>query len=165
MYLGNIVLRNLRMGRLPLRVRHISENREENMKSKSYKVLLWGLIIGLVGMAVTIGITIATDKLMSRETEAVFEVGEAFESVALDTGAAEVSFVPTDAEYRVEAYIKAWRPEPIDLDEIVSVAVNDGVLTITETPFPSDFFGVFPQPYELKLTVYAPEGVAAGGNQ
>ena len=137
-------------------------NREANKKNKPLKILLWGLVIGLVGMAVTMGVAVGSGRITSRETEEIIAAGTPFESVILDTTMADVQFVTSDS-YEVEAYTKAWRPSPIDINEVVHVSVDKGVLTITETGFPNDFLGIFPQPYELGLTIYAPEGVTTGG--
>jgi hypothetical protein len=126
--------------------------------NKKVKRLISGLVIGVIGAAATIGVMVGTGALMSREAEKTYHFDEPFTAYAFpdpERVSAEVDFMQGD-EYRAEAYIKAWRPEPIDIDELVSLEVKDGVLYITQTPFPDDFLGFFPQPYELRLTVYAP---------
>ena len=45
------------------------------------------------------------------------------------------------------------------MDDVLTVGISDGTLQIKELGFPSDFLGIFPQPYEMKVTVYAPEDV------
>lgn len=129
--------------------------------SKKTKLLLTGLIIGLIGIAVTIG---STDAIMSREDEKMFPINERFISIAApDIEQASIQVVPAGQEGPgISAYIKAWRPEYIDVSKMISANVKDGVLTITKTPFPDDFLGLFPQPYELKITVYAPEAYFEG---
>ena len=127
--------------------------------NRKVKLLLWGLILGFVGMAVAFGVIMGTGSLMSREAESVYTIDEPFETVVLDIGQADVSLVPTDGTSTVGASIKAWRPEPINIDTVIGVRVEGGVLTITETPFPNDFLGVFAQPYELKLTIRIPEDI------
>lgn len=134
--------------------------------SKKTKLLLAGLIIGLAGIAVTIGIAISTDAIMSREDEKTFPISEPFSSIATkDIEQTSVQVVPAGQEgIKISAYIKAWRPEHIDISKLISADVKNGVLTITRTPFPDDFLGLFPQPYELKITVYAPEAYFEGGS-
>lgn len=124
---------------------------------KSVKLLWAGFAIGFIGCAATIGVVIGTGTLMSRETQKTYAITEPFESVVFPPTSHTTTAVEQSKDgYSVEAYVKAWRPEDIDLDKIVSFDVKDGVLYITETPFPDDFFGFFPQPYELRLTVHAP---------
>ena len=48
-------------------------------------------------------------------------------------------------------------PGSVNMDDVVDVRVQDGVLVVTETPFTAEFIGVFPQPYEMKITVYMPQ--------
>lgn len=134
---------------------------------KKTNLLLTGLVIGLTGIAVTIGIAIGTDAIMSREDEEIFSIGEPFSSIAApDIEQRYIHVVPAGQEgVKVSAYIKAWRSEHIDVSEIISARVNNGVLTITMAAFPDDFLGLFPQPYELKITVYAPEDYFIGGMQ
>lgn len=129
------------------------------MKTKT-KVLLILLAVGVAGIAATMGVILGSDTLMSREAEKTVAVTEPFDSVRLDTVLAQAEVLPSDADgVRVEAYAKAWLSHEIDMDGLVSVAVEDGVLVVTETPFPAEFMGMFPQPYELKLRVYVPQNV------
>jgi hypothetical protein len=128
--------------------------------SKKTKLLMAGLIIGLVGIAATIGIAIGTDMIMSREESKTYHFEETFDTLKFpdkDNRLSEAGILQGD-DYRVEAYIKAWRPEPIDIDSILSFEVKDGELYITVNPFPNDFLGMFPQPYELNIDVYTPLG-------
>ena len=127
--------------------------------STKVKLLLYGMIIGLAGMAVMVGVIMGTGDFISREAEAVYPIDEPFETVMLDTVRAEISIAPVRGAYNVEATVKAWRSEPIDIDDIVSVQVKQGVLTIVETPLPNEFLGMFPQPYSLELTIRIPEGM------
>lgn len=119
------------------------------------EILLIIFIIGLCGTAVMFGYIMGSGQLMSHEASKDFEVNEPFDELKLDTVAAQVNIVPSE-DTRVTAYAKAWLPEPVRIDDVVDVRVEDSVLTIVETPYPSKFFGVFPQPYELILTVYMP---------
>lgn len=127
--------------------------------SKRTKMLWAGLAVGLIGIAVTIGLAIATDAIMSRDDSGTYYFDEPFHTVQFpdkDNRLSEIEVLAGD--YRVEAYIKAWRPELIDIDRMLSFNVSDGELYITMTPFPDDFLGMFRQPYELKIAVYSPLG-------
>ena len=129
------------------------------MKTKT-KVLLILLAVGVVGVAATMGYIMGSSTLISREAEKTYAVSEPFDTVKFHTVLGQVTVLPAeDGETRVEAYAKAWLPEEIDMDEHISVAVEDGVLVVTETPFPDEFLGVFPQPYEMILRVYVPQDV------
>ncbi|MGE5494926.1 MAG: hypothetical protein ACM3S4_06475 [Burkholderiales bacterium] len=125
-----------------------------NSKTK----LLWiGLAIGFIGCAATLGVIIGTGTLMSREAEKAYAITEPFESIELSGPHRDITLLPSKNGSSVNAYAKAWRPEPIDLDAMLSFSVQDGALHIAETPFPDNFLGFFPQPYELRLTIYVPE--------
>jgi len=132
---------------------------------KSKKILLILLITGALGLAAMGGVVIGTGALYSRETTKSYTFDEIPAEIQLETVRAQVSLVPSD-ECRVEAYVKAWRPSEINMDDVLSVQMEDGILTVTEISFPNDFFGFFPQPYEMKLTIYAPQPVldTLGGN-
>lgn len=127
---------------------------------KTTKRLVALLLTGLCGIAVTAGYIIGSGQLASREARKEYAVSEPFETVRLETCAARVRFVPSQ-QTRVAAYVKAWLPAPVDMDERVDVRVEDGVLTVTETPFEPAFIGVFPQPYEMQITVWMPREIAA----
>ena len=123
--------------------------------------LLWILFaVGMLGIVATGGYMYGTDALMSREAAGTYAADAPFDTVQLDTSLAQTSILPLESgEARVEAYAKAWLPGAIDMDEVVNVIVRDGVLIVTETPFPTEFLGLFPQPYELTLRVYVPQDV------
>lgn len=123
---------------------------------KMTKLLLILFIAGLCGTAVTLGYIMGSGQLMSREAAKDYAVDEPFHELKLDTVAAQVLMVPSE-DVHVEAYAKAWLPGPVDMDDVVDVDVRGGVLTVTETPFPAEFFGIFPQPYEMRLTIYMPQ--------
>lgn len=121
---------------------------------KSTKILIVLLIVGTVGLAAMLCAIVGTGMLYSREATQTYEFGESPIGVVLDIRSASIVCVPTD-ECRVEAYVKAWRPEEISMDDVLSVSMVNGILQIEEKGFPADFLGYFPQPYEIKLTVYA----------
>ncbi len=125
---------------------------------KSTKVLRLLLLIGIGGTAIMMGFIMGTGQLMSHEATKDFEVDETFDELKLDTAAAQVTVMPSEQAH-VTAYAKAWLQKPIDMEDVVDVRVENGVLRITETPFPNKFFGVFPQPYELILTIYMPREI------
>ena len=134
--------------------------KEENAMKRSTKVLLALLLIGLLGTATTVGLLLGTGTLYSREAAKTYPIGEVKSATAY-THFAALEVVPVQGDYRAEVTAKAWLEEPIDLNGIFSASVEDEVLTVTETPFPSKFFGLFPQPYEMKITLYLPENVCA----
>ncbi len=123
---------------------------------KMTKLLLILFIVGLCGAAVTMGYIMGSGELMSHEATKDYAVDEPFGKLQLETVAAQVTVVPSETAH-VEAYAKAWLPGPVNMDDVVDVRVRDGVLTVTETPFPAEFFGMFPQPYEMRLTIYMPQ--------
>lgn len=125
---------------------------------KSTKILLILMLIGIGGTAIVFGYIMGSGQLMSHEDTQDYAVNESFEELQLDTVAAQIDMIPSE-QVHVTAYAKAWLPEPVNMDNVVDVRVENGILTITETPFPSTFFGVFPQPYELKLTLHMPREI------
>ena len=131
---------------------------------KSTKVLIILMIVGAVGLTAMLGTIVGTGVLYSRETVHTYEFDEIPLALTVDTKQAQVDLVPSN-ECRVEAYVKAWRTGEIDMGDVLAVGISDGTLQIKELGFPTDFLGIFPQPYEMKVTVYAPQDVldAMGG--
>ncbi len=125
---------------------------------KSAKILLIMFVIGICGTAVMMGYIMGSGRLMSHEATKDYAVDEPFSALELNTVAAQVTVVPSE-ETHVQAYAKAWLPGPVNMDDVVDVRVEHGTLIVTETPFPAEFFGIFPQPYEMKLSVYMPEAM------
>ena len=125
---------------------------------KTTKVLVLLLLIGIGGTAIMMGFIVGTGHLMSHEAAKEYAVEETFSELKLDMAAAQINIIPSEKAH-VTAYAKAWLPKPIDMNDVVDVRVENGVLTVTETPFPSTFLGVFPQPYELILTIYMPREI------
>lgn len=127
--------------------------------SKKVKWLFWGLVIGLAGIAVTMAVAIVADMIMSREDTKVYFSEKPFDTLVLSGAEYSSCEIHTaQGEYKIEAYIKAWRPEHIDLDKRLDMSTKDGQLGIVFEPFPNDFFGMFAQPYEMIITVYSPLG-------
>jgi len=122
---------------------------------KNSKVLLILLIIGIAGTAITSGFILGSGQLMPRQATREYEIGESLRDLELDTVNAKINIVPSESSY-VTAYANAWLPQPVEMENVVNVSVEDGTLRVTETPFPSTFLGVFPQPYELIITLYIP---------
>ena len=119
------------------------------------KILTTLLLIGLIGAAATIGLLLGMGHIRPYAETKRYSV-EKVQSAKLSLHSAQVTAVPATEDYGVEVYVHAWLPQPIHFDEIVTVEVSDGTLLVTETPFASEFFGVFPQPYEMKMTLYLP---------
>lgn len=132
---------------------------------KPTKLFIVLLIAGAVGLAVVLIAAVASGTIYSREASKSYTFDEAQAAITLHTKQAQVELVPS-GECRVEAYVKAWRPDGIDMGSVLTVQMEGGVLKIEEKGFPDDFLGLFPQPYEMKLTIYAPQAVldtAEGG--
>ena len=125
---------------------------------KSTKVLIILMIVGAVGLTAMLGTIVGTGVLYSRETVHTYEFDEIPLALTVDTKQTQVDLVPSN-ECRVEAYVKAWRTGEIDMDDVLTVNITGGILQIEELGFPADFLGIFPQPYEMKVTVYAPQDV------
>lgn len=119
------------------------------------KILAILLLIGLLGTAAAVGIVLGTGYIRPFAETNVYSV-EDIERAQLNLHFAQVSAVPVTENYRVEVYVHAWLEYPLDFDEIMSVEVQDGTLSVTETSFPAEFMGMFPQPYEMKMTLYLP---------
>lgn len=126
---------------------------------KSTKRLLILFGIGVVGLALTISIIMGTGTLSHREAAKIYEIDESFDTVQLNTVHAQVSFAETEDQSRLETSGTAWMGEDFDMENLIQVKVENNVLTISEQPFESNFFGMFPQPYELKITLSAPKDV------
>jgi hypothetical protein len=132
---------------------------------KSTKALIILLIVGTAGLAAMLAAIVGGGVLYSREATKTYEFDETPTAIVMDIKQAQIELVPFD-ECRVEAYVKAWRMGEIDMDDVLIVRLADGALHIEEAGFPSDFLGYFPQPYEMKVTLYAPQSVlrAMGGD-
>ncbi len=120
------------------------------------KTLIILMITGLAGIAVILGIILGIGQIRPYAQTQSYPV-ENVEHIALTLHAAKVTAVPATEQYRAEVYVNAWLPRPPAFDRVVSVTMTDGTLNITETPFPDEFFGIFPQPYEINITLYLPE--------
>jgi hypothetical protein len=125
---------------------------------KSTKLFIILLITGAAGLALMMIAAVASGAIYSREASESYTFDETQEAITLHIDQARVELAPSD-ECCVEAYVKAWRPDEIDLDSVLAVRMEGGVLKVEETGFPADFLGLFPQPYEMKLTIYAPQAV------
>jgi hypothetical protein len=138
--------------------------KEGDSMKKSTKALIIMLIVGTVGLAAMLGAIVGAGVLYSRETARTYEFDETPTAIVMDMKQARIELVPSDG-CSVEAYVKAWRTGEIDIDDVLTVSMSGGALKIVETGFPSDFLGYFPQPYEMKVTVYAPHSAldAMGG--
>lgn len=124
---------------------------------KSVKILLALCILGVIGLAVTGAMLMGTGKLMSYEATKDYEINVPIQKIELNTVKAQVSFVPENERCKVVSYAKAWLPGPINMDSVLNVTVEGGVLIVTEKAFPKTFFGLFPQPYEMILTLHVPK--------
>ena len=126
---------------------------------KATKVWFMFTLAGLVGILGTIGYLMASNQLMSREAQKVIQVKESFHAIELGLVHGEATVLADNQNQGVEVFVKAWLPDEINVDEVLKCTVENDTLTIKETPFPSNFLGYFPQPYEMRLTVYVPDDV------
>lgn len=126
---------------------------------KRVKGWLKVLAVSLAGLALMAVVLMGTGMLISREASKTYPIAESFQTLKVEAVRAQVRVVTDGGEPQVEAYAKAWLPEPIDLDQHVAVSVQDGTLTIREIPFEANFLGMFPQPYEMDLTIHVPQAV------
>lgn len=122
---------------------------------RTSKILLILMAIGFVGVAGIVGIAVGTGHIRPYAQTQRYSV-ENVQRAQLNLHHAQVTAVPATADYRVEVYVNAWLPNPIDFDKIAAIDVADGTLTVTETPFSAEFLGLFPQPYEMNITLYLP---------
>ena len=129
------------------------------MKIKT-KILLILLAVGTLGLALTMGYIMGSGMLLSRQAAKTFVITEPYESVQFDTANVYTTIEQSETdETYVDVFAKAWLSHEIDMDSLFSVTVQDGVMTISQKPFPDQFLGIFPQPSELHLNVYLPQDV------
>jgi len=127
---------------------------------KKRNKVLWIIFgAGAVGLALTIGIGLWAGMIGSKDDTKVYGIDQPFEAVQLDTHKAQVSYEAAEGQSSLEASVNVWLSGEMQMDELVEIEVQNGVLIVTETPFAPEFFGVFPQPYELNLTLRAPQSV------
>ena len=107
-----------------------------------------------------LGFLFGTGTLRSYEGTKSYALAD-IESVTVYAHLAQVRVVPSQTDYRAEVYAKAWLAGPIDFDKIFAVHADSGAFNVTETPFPAEFLGVFPQPYEMRITLYLPADASA----
>ena len=122
------------------------------------------LLLFLISFALTVamaGALVLTGTVYHHEShEAVALVDTQYEKIAFNTSLASVAVEPNDegeTEAKVDVY--AWRGEDFHAAEQVHLEIKDGVLTLTELPFPMDFLGFFPQPYAMNITLSVPRHI------
>ncbi len=126
---------------------------------KSTKTLWIVFIIGVVGLAVVVGVMIGTGYLASRDKEETIALGSDVNGIVLNVDKAHVNIVESD-ESEIDIKLNLWADVEIEAGEIAQASTENGVLTITESAPQNTFFGVFEQPYELIITIKVPEGMA-----
>lgn len=123
------------------------------------KVLCLLLLIGLVGAAVTCGVIVGDKMLWQYDQNKAYPLQEPITTVVLDIPGSAVELIPSETDFRVEAHASAWLEQSFDMEQILTVTQADDVLTLTQTPFPQRFLGMFPQPYALDIKLYLPQQV------
>lgn len=122
---------------------------------KLTKISLIVFGIGIVGLVVTIGIILGSGILGSKDKEDVIVVSNDIKDIELELDRASVEFEESD-EIKIESYLNLWTDKEIEVGDVAIITTHQDVLTITETAPTNKFFGMFPQPYELKITIHAP---------
>jgi len=125
-------------------------------KRNATKVLWILLAAGAAGLALVIGISVGTGAIASREDAKSYEFDHSFDAVVLETVNADVQMVPAGEKAGANTFAKAWLEQPFEMDDVIAFEIEEGVLTVRETPFPPRFMAIFPQPYELKVTLFVP---------
>ena len=119
------------------------------------------LLLFLISFALTMamaGALVLTGAVYHRESHETVALPDAqYENIAFDTSLASVTVAPSDeGKTEAEVSVYAWRGEAFHAAEQVRLDIKDGVLTLTELPFPMDFLGFFPQPYAMNITLNVP---------
>lgn len=122
---------------------------------KLTKISLIVFGIGIVGLIAMIGIILGSGILSSKDKEDVIVVSNDVRDIDLELDKAIIEFEESD-EIKIESYLNLWTDEDIEVGDVAVITTQQGVLKITETAPTNKFFGMFPQPYELKITIHAP---------
>lgn len=125
------------------------------------RVKLWLILMaaGLLGIAVIVAYSVGSGGFTSYEAAKTFYPEGSFQTMQADVTHAQVKVVPSGEAPKIEVYAKAWLPGPIDLTKRFVWSVEGQKLKLTEIPFEPVFLGFFPQPYEMTITAYVPQGV------
>ncbi len=114
--------------------------------------------ISAIGLAATIAVILGAGILKSADNDEVVMISEQVERISLDVDKASVTLIESE-ELKIESQLNLWADEQILASDVAIITSSGGVLTITETPPGGKFLGIFPQPYELKITIHAPRGM------
>lgn len=122
---------------------------------KLTKISLIVFLIGIVGLVAMMGIILGSGILGSKYKEDVIVVSNDIQDIELELDKASVEVEESD-EIKIESYLNLWTDEDIEVGDVAVITTQQDVLTITETAPTNKFLGMFPQPYELKITIHAP---------
>lgn len=122
---------------------------------KLTKISLIVFLIGIVGLIAMLGIILGSGILGSKDKEDVIVVSNDIQDIELELDKASVEVEESD-EIKIESYLNLWTDEDIEVGDVAVITTQQDVLTITETAPTNKFLGMFPQPYELKITIHAP---------
>lgn len=125
---------------------------------KLTKISLIVFLIGIVGLIAMMGIMLGSGTFGPKVTEDVMVIREDINHIELRLDKASVELEESD-EIKIELYLNLWTDEDIEAGDAAVMTTEEGVLTITEQPPTNKFLGMFPQPYELKITIHAPAGM------
>ncbi len=126
--------------------------------SKQGKISLIVFVIGIVGLGVTMGVIIGSGHFASKDNEEVLVLSDDIKGFELSLDKGSVQLEEAD-EIKVVSQLNLWADEDIKVGDVALISSRDGVITIMEQAPQNKFFGMFPQPYELKITIHAPRSV------
>lgn len=126
--------------------------------SKVIKISLIVFVIGIVGLGVTMGVIIGFGIFEEKDNEEVIRLSEDVKGIALSIDKADVDLVESD-EMKIVLRLNLWADKDIKAGNVAVVSEEQGILAITEIPPQNNFFGIFSQPYELKITINAPKSM------
>ena len=130
----------------------------KKVMKKITKVMLIAFIIGFVGLGITTAFLLVSGRLASRDNSKAFEIPCDAHTIIINTDKAHVNLVKSD-DMRIELYLNLWADIDIDARDVAVIEYDEGTVIINETAPDNKFFGIFPQPYEIIITVRTPESL------
>jgi hypothetical protein len=128
---------------------------------KSTKLYLTVFLISFILLIAATGALVFTGTIYHREShESISLADAAYTDVKLNTNLAVVTIEPNNlGDTKANISLFAWRGKDFNAADYVQLTVENGTLILTEIPFPMDFFGFFPQPYGMNITLSVPQAI------
>lgn len=128
---------------------------------KSTKLYLTVFLISFALLIAMTGALVLTGTIYHRESHESIELNDAaYTDVELHLNSALITMEPNDiGNTKANISLYAWRGDDFNASEYVRLTVENGVLVLTELPFPMDFLGFFPQPYAMNITLSVPRAI------